>query len=295
MSQRSEDRNRRRNSGWFAMALCMAPGVQAQSMDQLLRGVLDTVKQSRQRDQPPQQQAAQHARQGVTAADMLGAPAGATAVTGAIPQDVLYPNRKQFLEAARTGQLAGFYRATAEDSKKVVLSVQRILMTKYKVPPISQNCYDNGFFPSNVSVLLGDLTAVQVLTLSDQPPEFTNTSFNRDYYTNSINARLANLQTPQDRTHCDEEVMGKVVHHPYKLALVSLAGDYAKATAVYVEQERSRRKAAYQEATAQKQDQERQRKAAASAAEQQRINAEATRVRQDEQKRAQKEKARIGG
>ncbi|BDT66099.1 hypothetical protein os1_02520 [Comamonadaceae bacterium OS-1] len=121
---------------------------------------------------------------------MLGSPAGATAGTGAIPQGVLYPNRKQFLEAARSGQLAGFYRATAEDSKKVVLSMQRILMTKYKVPPISQNCYENGFFASNVSGLLGDLTAVQVPTLSDQPPEFTNTSFNRDSLTNSINARL---------------------------------------------------------------------------------------------------------
>lgn len=294
MSQRSEDRNRWRNSGWFAMALCMAPAVHAQSPDQLLRGVLDTVKQARQRDQAPQQ-AMQPARQGVTAADMLGAPAGATAATGAIPQGVLYPNRKQFLEAARTGKLQGFYRATAEDSKKVVVSVQRILMTKYKVPPISQNCYDNGFFASNVSGLLGDLTAVQVLTLSDQPPEFTNTSFNRDSLTNSINARLANLQTPRDRTQCDEEVMGKVVHHPYKLALVSLAGDYAKATAVYVEQERSRRKTEYQEATTQKQDQERQRKATASAAEQQRIDADSARVRQEEQKRAQKEKARIGG
>jgi hypothetical protein len=291
MPQRTEDKNRWRSHGWLVAVLCMAPAVHAQSPDQLLRGVLDTAKQARQRDQAPQQ-AMQPARQGVTAADMLGPQAAAA---GALPQDVLYPNRKLFLEAARTGKLQGFNRATAEESKKVVLSVQRILMTKYKVPPISQNCYDNGFFASNVSGLLGDLTAVQVLTLSDQPPEFTNNSFNRDSLTNSINARLANLQTPRDRTQCDEEVMGKVVHHPYKLALVSLAGDYAKATAVYVEQERSRRKTEYQEATAQKQDQERQRKAAASAAEQQRIDAEAARVRQDEQKRAQKEKARIGG
>jgi len=290
MSKRSEKKGRLTAIGLLLLAQCLTQNVQAQTPDQLLRGFLDTVNQSRNRDKSPLQ-SAQPSPPGVTAADMIGS----TAAVPTARQAVLYPTRKLLLKAARAGELAGFYRASAEDSKKVVASVKRILMAEYKVPPISQNCYENGFFASDVAVLLGDITAVHVITLSDQPPEFTNTSVNRDNYTDSINKRLARLQNPRDRTHCDDEVMGKVVSHPYKVALVSLAGDYAKATQAYVEGERTRRKSEYREAVAQQQEQERQRQATASAAEQQRIDAEAARVRLEEQRRAKKEKARIGG
>jgi hypothetical protein len=291
MSKRSEKKGRLTAIGLLLLAQCLTQNVQAQTPDQLLRGFLDTVKQSRNRDKSPPQ-SAQLSPAGVTAGDMIGSTAAAVPAAG---QAVLYPTRKLLLKAARAGELAGFNRASAEDSKKVVASVQRILMVEYKVPPISQNCYENGFFASDVAVLLGDITAVHAITLSDQPPEFTNTNVNRDHYTDSINKRLARLQNPRDRTHCDDEVMGKIVSHPYKVALVSFAGDYAKATQAYVEGERARRKSEYQEAVAQQQEQERQRLATASAAEQQRIDAEAARVRLEEQRRAKKEKARIGG
>lgn len=291
MSKRSEKKGRLTAIGLLLLAQCLTQNVLAQTPDQLLRGFLDTVKQSRNRDKSPPQ-SAQPSPPGVTAADMIGS----TAAAPAAEQTVLFPTRKLLLKAARAGDLAGFYRASAEDRKKVVGSVQRILMVEYKVPPISQNCYENGFFASDVAALLGDLTAVHVITLGDQPPEFTSTNVaGRDHLTDSINRSLARLQNPRNRTQCDDEVMGKIVSHPYKVALVSLAGDYAKATQAYVEGERTRRKSEYQEAMAQQQEQERQRQATASAAEQQRIDADAARVRLEEQKRAKKEKARIGG
>jgi hypothetical protein len=297
MSTRSENKGQLTAIALLLLAQCFSQTAQAQTPEQLLRGILDTVTQSRNRDKPPQQ-FGQPSSQGVTAADMLGSAAAAPAAR----QPVLYPTRELLLNAARSGELAGFNRATAEDTKKVVASVRRILRVEYQVPPISQNCYENGPFVSDVTVLLGDLTAVQVISLSEQPPEFINTNTNQANYTESINRHLAKLQKPRDRTHCDEEVMGNIVPHPYKAALVSLAGDYAKATRAYVEGERARRKADYQEKVAQQQEQGRQqqeigrqRQATAAAAEQQRIDAEAARVRQQEELRAKKEKARVGG
>ena len=273
--------------GTVTAAFCLAWPAQAQSPEQLFRGLMDNAKQLHGRGQ----QAAQ-ATPGVSAADMIGSPAASQTPERA----VRWGTRQSLLAATRAGKLAEFGRGASEaDRKMVVASVQRILMTEYKVPPISRDCFQIGGFPGDVTSLFGDIAAVNVMTLSDQPPDFTNTNVNRKYYVDSIQSRLEQLQSVRDRTHCDDEVLGRTVPHPYKAALVSLSGDYAKATRAYVEGERNRRKAAYQEVVANQQQEQQQRESSARAAEQQRIDADAARIRADEQRRAQKEKARIGG
>lgn len=268
------------------LALSQTAPAQAQAPEQVLRGMFDAARQQRSREKPAP------ANQGVTAADMLGTPPIAAA---AVDGPVAWPSRQAFLDATRAGEFALFRRASEVDLKKIIASVQRILAVEYKVPAISRDCYEIGGFPGDVSSLLGDIAEVNVMTLSDQPPEFTNSGANRDYFVKSINTRLARLQNPTDPTHCDSQAMGRVVPHPYKAALVSLASEYAKATQVFVEEERTRRKRGYQDGMARQQQEEHQRQAANRAAEQQRIDAESTRIRADEQRRAQKEKARVGG
>ncbi len=266
-------------SGLVLMACSMIPVAQAQTQEQILRGVIDTVTPGRNRDKATPAPA-------VTAGDMLGSRVETTKT----PHNVLYPTRKQLLKATRAGELAGLSRASPDDKKRLVESVQRILAMEYQVPPISQECAQH-WFPSDVFGLLSEISDAKISTLDDQPPEFTTPANYQTTRIESIDRRLANLQNPRDPTTCDSRALGRVVPHPYKAALVSLAGNFAKATQNYVDHERARRVAQHQEVQAQAN----QRQATVRAAEQQRIDAEAARVRAAEQRRADKEKARIGG
>lgn len=236
----------------------------APTADQLLRGLMDTV-------QP-------------TKADEAAAPTKKT---------FLYPTKKRFLKATEAGELAGFEGASYEDQQRVVESVQHILYREYKVPVFKGECYANGPFVGDVKALLSDFAAFHVTTLSNQAPDFIDTVPKQ--LVKRIQVRVEDLLKPQNPTHCDEKVMGKIAPNPYRQALASLIQDYSTATKNYVENERTRRKTEYQEAQAKQQEDERQRIAAAKAVEQQRIDAEAARIKQQEQKRAKKEKARVGG
>lgn len=74
-----------------------------------------------------------------------------------------------------------------------------------------------------------------------------------------------------------------------------LAGEYAKAMQAYVEGERTRRQTEYRDAQARQQQEQQQRQAEARAAEQQRIDAEAARIKAEQEKCAKKEKSRVAG
>jgi hypothetical protein len=282
---------RKRRSSTFAaiqmslLALFMCSAAQAQTPEQLLRAMRDAARQQGQAT----------SGKSVTAADLIG---GAPAATGQ-GAAVLWPNRQAFLAATQAGELASFHSASEPERDRVVASIQRILNNEYRVPAISRECFRTGGFYGDIVALLSDIAQANTITLSDQGPDFINASANRDYYTESIERRLARMQSTRDRTHCDGESMGRVVPHPYKAALVSLASDYSKATQAYVEGERNRRQVAYRETAArhqqEQQQEQQQRQSAARAIEQQRIDAEAARVRADEQRRAQQEKNRIGG
>lgn len=268
-------------AGLLLAASCANTWAQPQLPDQLLRGVLDAVTQAQGRGRDRASPSVP-----VTAADMMGGIVTSTA----IPQNVLYPSRQQLLEAAQHGELAGLDRAEPEEKKRFVDSVHHIFAVEYQISPISKECAQH-WFPSDVYGLLSRIAQAKVSTLNDQPPEFTTPANYQRTIIESIDGRLADLQNPRDATVCDSRAMGRAVPHPYKAALVSLAGDFAKATQIYVDAQRSRRKAQYEGVLAQ----DRQRKAQAQAAQQQRIDAEAARIRADEQRRANKEKARVGG
>lgn len=267
----------------------LGPVAQAQSPENLLRGLVDSAKQSRKARSAPSEAASAPA--GVSAADLVGGaptPAGITATTP-------WPTRQALLAATEAGQFIALNRADSADRKQFVASVQRILNAEYKVPAISAECYEIGGFPSDVYFLLSDIAEANAITLGTEPPEFTNTQGNRARIVGEIDRRLASLQTPRDRTHCDGENMGRMVPHPYRAALVRLAGDYAKATQAYVEGERTRRQTEYREAVARQQQEQQQRQAEARAAEQARIDAEAARIKAEQEKRAKKEKSRVAG
>ncbi|MBW8844020.1 MAG: hypothetical protein JF607_03475 [Burkholderiales bacterium] len=274
-----------------ALTLGLMPGAHAQSPENLLRGLVDSAKQARKSKNTPQEAAPAPAATNVSAADLVdGAPS--PAVTNS---PVPLPTRQTLLAATESGQFIALNRAGSEERKKLVASVQRVLMAEYKVPAISPECYEIGGFAADVSGLLSDIGEVNAITLSDQPPDFTNTQVNRARLVSDIDRRLSSLQAPRDRTHCDGESMGRMVPHPYKAALVRLAGDYAKATQAYVEAERTRRQTEYRETQARQQQEQQQRQAEARAAEQQRIDAEAARIKAEQEKRAKKEKSRVAG
>lgn len=267
-------------------SLSLASAAQAQSPENLLRGLVDSAKQSRKAKSAPAEAASAPAA--VSASDLVGgAPAGGTAMA--------WPTRQAFLAAAEAGQFIALNRADSADRKRFVTSVQRIMNAEYKVPAISAECYEIGGFASDVHGLLSDIAEANALTLGTEPPDFTNTQVNRIRLLDDIDRRLASLQSPRDRTHCDGESMGRLVPHPYKAALVRLAGDYAKATQAYVDAERLRRQTEYREAVARQQNEQQQRQAEARAAEQQRIDAEAARIRAEQERRAKKEKSRVAG
>ncbi len=282
----------------IGLALCSSvqTPVQAQAPEQVLRGIFDVIRQQRQGTGTPGIPGTPGGA-GVTAADILGgAAASPAAAASPIPEGAaIWPNRLAFLSAAQGGELIAFRKAAGAERNRVVVSIQYLLMKEYKVPPISQECFQSGGFLGDITGLLEDIADVNAMTLSDEPPSFTNTKAYRDNYVNSINTRLTRMQNSKDRTYCDSEVMGQVVLHPYKAAWVNLAGDYSKATQAFVEGERNRRKAAYQEAAARQQQEAQQRQTAQRAEDQQRLEAEAARIKADEQRRAQKEKSRIGG
>ena len=272
-----------------SLMLALLPTAQAQAPENLLRGLVDSAKQARKAKNTPAEPASAPAA--VSAADLVGGSPAAAATTAALP----WPTRQALLAATESGQFIALNRADSADRKRFIASVQRILNAEYKVPSISAECYEIGGFAADVHGLLSDIAEVNAITLGTEPPDFTSTQGNRARLVGDIDRRLASLQSPRDRTHCDSDSMGRLVPHPYKAALVRLAGDYAKATQAYVEAERTRRQTEYREAVARQQQEQQQRQAEARAAEQQRIDAEAARIKAEQEKRAKKEKSRVAG
>lgn len=272
-----------------SLMVTLVPTAQAQAPENLLRGLVDSAKQARKAKNTPAEPASAPAA--VSAADLVGGSPAAAATTAALP----WPTRQALLAATESGQFIALNRADSADRKRFVASVQRILNAEYKVPAISVECYEIGGFAADVHGLLSDIAEVNAITLGTEPPDFTSAQGNRARIVSDIDRRLASLQSPRDRTHCDSDNMGRLVPHPYKAALVRLAGDYAKATQAYVEAERTRRQTEYREAVARQQQEQQQRQAEARAAEQQRIDAEAARIKAEQEKRAKKDKSRVAG
>lgn len=269
--------------------LALMTTAQAQAPENLLRGLVDSAKQARKAKNTPAELASAPAA--VSVADLVGGAPAAAPTTAALP----WPTWQALLAATESGQFIALNRADSADRKRFIASVQRILNAEYKVPAISAECYEIGGFAADVHGLLSDIAEVNAITLGTEPPDFTSTQSNRARIVSDIDRRLASLQSPRDRTHCDSDSMGRLVPHPYRAALVRLSGDYAKATQAYVEAERTRRKTEYREAVARQQQEQQQRQAEARAAEQKRIDAEAARIKAEQEKRAKKEKSRVAG
>lgn len=276
-----------------AMLMGTAPS-QAQMPEQLLRGILGAVSQQNSRQPAP---AGHPVPQFVnTTQPEVVVPSRAAPV----PR-VAYPTKSALLAATLRGDFAMLARASGEDRQKLVDSVLRILHREYSVPALPENC--DYWFAADVFNLFSLATEANVGTLSDKAPEFYNyASSSQAKVQQEISDRLQKLQSPRDPTACDSRAMGKIAPHPYKIALPSLLTEYAQATQEYVESERAARKQSYQSNLAKQQEQERERQAVVQArqveakvAEQKRIEAEATRIRQEQQRRDQQDRTRVGG
>lgn len=249
------------------------------SPEQLLRGVNEIARQRGAPQILPTSQPANAANLGMV---------------GAVPEtEVAYRTQKELLTATLRGDLATLGSGSGEDRQQFVNSVLCILRREYGVPPLPENCAY--WFASDVYNLFALVTSAEVGILSDKAPEFFNEQSDTHAKVQEINDRLAKLQSPRDPTACDSRVMGKVVPHPYRTTLPKLLGEYAKTTQTYVNTEHAARKHAYQESAAKQQAAERERQTEARAIEQKHIDAEAARIRLEQQQRAQQDKARVGG
>ncbi len=218
--------------------------------------------------------------------------AGSRPPTDARP--VFWATKQALLEATRAGQLLDLARAQPEEKAKVVASVERILVAEYQVPPLSKDCYSSGPFPGDVLGLLVGISELGANTLSDQPPNFVT---GKDLTVNkaALDERIARMRDTSNRTLCDGEALGRTVPAPYKAALVKLISEYAQASSSYVGAEHDRRVAVYQKQAAQLQQQQAAQQAASNAAQQQSIDADAARIKAEEERRARVNKSRIGG
>ena len=208
---------------------------------------------------------------------------------------VAYATREQMMKATRTGQLAESGNASIADKRELARSVQRILVSDYGVPPISPDC--RPIFEEDVKYLHQRITLVNVQTLNNKPPEFTAVFPSTREYVQEIEEKLESLRNPKSGglPHCDRNAMGKPVPHPYKAALITYFKDYAKETMAYVTEERARRVAKYQAAVAAQQEADSKRIASEKAARQKVFDGERDRIQEEEEKRAKKEKNRVGG
>lgn len=233
------------------------------------------------------------------------APSGAQAQTNQPPPP--WPTKAALLDAARRGEFKGLpeIRVDAEkETAPLTNSVIRILRFEYMVPPLtgngtmgSLNCRSAA--QNEIRRLFTAITDLQIQGLSDKPPTFfreTNTS------TSQQNIAIEMRQLGKGSGLCTTKVLGDEKPHPYGAALSKLADEFSAATKAYVDEERGRRVAAYDQEQARMQAERQgkanaqaQREADIRAAEQKRISSERARIEAEQIKRQQQEKNRVAG
>lgn len=263
-------------------ALCLS--AHAQSPSQVLQGLVNAARQA----------------QG-------GGPTGPTGSMspGSQPmppnREVFWTTKRDFLDAARAGNLMSLPRAEADDRAKVVASVERILVGEYGVPPLTRDCYTAGPFARDVLGLMDGVAALHAMALGTQPPDFVSGA-DLTVPKREMAERIARLNDTTNRTLCDGESLGRPVPAPYKAPLFSLVKEYEDATYQWYRSEQARRVDRYKGQLARQQQQESTDRAAADraqatsrAAEQESINAENARIKAEQERRAAINKNRVGG
>ena len=251
-----------------------------------LRGVLDALGQ-------PQQG---RAGSGVSRPD-IGRTSGRDALVPPTPG--VFPTKQSLIDAIRQGTLLEIRRASEGDKVKVVDSVYAILVNEGQVAPIKESCRPK--FRSDVERVLFENSYMWSKGLNTTPPDFfAGSAAHVEEFKKSV-ADVENTWSRSDLS-CDSQVGGRWTPHPYKQALLDLVDDYNKANSAYVQQEVARRKSIHatqvardQEAARAQQAQIARDQATERASVQQRIDAEAARIRAEEQKRAERDRKRIGG
>lgn len=218
-----------------------------------------------------------------------------------------WPTKAVLLEAARKGEFKGLpeIRVDAEkETAPLTNSVIRILRFEYMVPPLTGNgtmgsltCRSAA--QNEIRRLFTAITDLQIQGLSDKAPTFfreTNTASSQQ------NVAIEMRQLGKGSGLCTTKAMGEEKPHPYGAALAKLAEEFNAATKAYVDAERGRRVAAFEQEQAQLQAERQgranaqaQRDADVRAAEQKRISSERARIEAEQIKRQQQEKNRVAG
>ena len=216
-----------------------------------------------------------------------------------------WPTKAALLDAARQGVFKGLPEIRVDVEKEttpLTNSVIRILRVEYMVPPLPGNgsmgtC--RGAASSEIRRLLTGITNLHTQGLSEKPPAFyreTDTSGSQQ------NLLVEMRQLGKGGGWCTTKVLGDEKPHPYGLALSKLADEFNAATKEYVEAERGRRVAAFDQEQARVQAEQQgranaqaQRDADIHAAEQKRIASERARIEAEQIKRRQQEKNRVAG
>lgn len=256
----------------LALTGALLTSAQAQAPEQLLRGILNATRQGQTGQLPvpfPTPAPQQAMRPGL-----------------APPAQPLWPSKAAFLDDARSGKLLGYNGINLNDERRVGGSLYAILVSDYGIPLMPRDC--GVHFTGQATALIAAINRAYEDALTNSPPDFVG----RNYNPSRSTQQLEGFKQPfRGASAC--AVGGQ--RQPYQDAMLSLAEEYQQTTAMYVDAERTRRQMAYQEAQARAQAAQEQRQAAARAAEQRKIDAEAARIRADEQRRAQKERTRVGG
>ena len=211
------------------------------------------------------------------------------------------------LDATRRGEFKGLTEIRVDAEKEtapLTNSVIRILRMEYQVPPLtgngtmgSLNCRSAA--QNEIRRLFTAITDLQMQGLSERPPTFhreTNTSGSQQ------NIAIEMRQLGKGSGLCTTKLLGVEKPHPYGEALAKLADEFNAATKAYVDDERGRRVAAYDQEQARVQADRQgkanalaQREADLRAAEQKRISSERARIEAEQIKRQQQEKNRVAG
>lgn len=216
-----------------------------------------------------------------------------------------WPTKAALLDAARRGVFKGLpeIRVDAEkETAPLTNSVIRILRIEYLVPPLAGNASlgtCRGAVSGEIRRLFTGITDLHTQGLSETPPAFyreTNTSGSQQNVLNEMK------QLGKGGGWCTTKVLGVENPHPYGSALAKLADEFSAATKAYVDDERGRRVAAYDQEQARvqaerqgKANAQAQREADMRAAEQKRISSERARIEAEQIKRQQQEKSRVAG
>lgn len=154
------------------------------------------------------------------------------------------------LEATRRGEFKGLPEIRVDPEKEtapLTNSVIRILRFEYMVPPLTGNgtmgsmtCRSAA--SNEIRRLFTAISDLQMQGLSEKPPTFyreTNTSGAQQ------NIAIEIRQLGKGSGLCTSKALGVEKPHPYGEALSKLAHEFNAATKAYVDDERSRRVAAY--------------------------------------------------